>query len=92
MWSKKVVLYVVDCTVQHNFCVQDTEQKPKNKLHEISTRVSEVLDITKQSDESQLTEKHQVPTGNKQNPRPNYPQTSVNINSHKKSNENKKHL
>jgi len=45
-WSKKVVLYLLNCALFNAlFCVQDTKHKQKSKVQELPARGRNVLDI-----------------------------------------------
>jgi len=74
-WSKKVVLYLLNCALFNAFCVYRTlntnkKVKYKNFLHEVGRSwISEVLDRGESdSDDLQLPEKQTTPRGPKQDP------------------------
>jgi len=74
-WSKKVVLYLLNCALFNAFCVYRTlntnkKVKYKNFLHEVGRSwISEVQDRSESnSDDLQLPEKQTTPRGPKQDP------------------------
>jgi hypothetical protein len=73
-WSKKVVLYLLNCALFNAFCVYRTltnkKVKYKNFLHKVARSwISQVLITAKSnSDDLQMPEKQTTPRGLKQDP------------------------
>jgi len=89
-WSKKVILYLLNCALFKAFCVYRTlntnkKVKCKNFLREVGRSwISEVQDRSESdSDELQLPEKQTTPRGPKQDP-PCRPSGDFRIHKHEK--------